>query len=94
LQTQYPSIDLYFKTIHSSKGLEADRVVLMVQGGVNGFPQLRDSDINEERRLYYVALTRAKKQIFFLQKKGKPSSFVSETIKDFPEYGIEILLDS
>ena len=48
-------------TIHASKGLEFDH--LFVIGFEEGFFPLGDSDIEEERRLAYVALTRAKKEL-------------------------------
>lgn len=48
-------------TIHASKGLEFD--YLFVIGLEEGFFPLRESDIEEERRLAYVAITRAKKEL-------------------------------
>jgi DNA helicase-2/ATP-dependent DNA helicase PcrA len=53
-------------TIHASKGLEFDAV--FVTGLEHGlFPQERedeDRDTEEERRLFYVALTRARKHLY------------------------------
>ena len=48
-------------TIHGSKGLEFDRVII---GGVSDavIPD-RSSDLEEERRLFYVALTRARERL-------------------------------
>ena len=87
-----------FVTVHKSKGLEADFVVLInAENGCFGFPSGRDSDpiLNlvlgegeeyedaEERRLFYVAITRAKLATFVLVKnENRASGFVSE-IKDF-----------
>ena len=48
-------------TIHASKGLEFDH--LFVIGLEEGFFPLNDADIEEERRLAYVAITRAKKEL-------------------------------
>jgi DNA helicase-2/ATP-dependent DNA helicase PcrA len=48
-------------TIHASKGLEFD--YLFVVGFEEGFFPLGDADIEEERRLAYVAITRAKKEL-------------------------------
>ena len=48
-------------TIHASKGLEFD--YLFVVGLEEDFFPLRESDIEEERRLAYVAITRAKKEL-------------------------------
>jgi len=48
-------------TIHASKGLEFD--YLFVIGMEEGFFPLNDADIEEERRLAYVAITRARKKL-------------------------------
>ena len=40
---------------------------------------------NEERRLFYVALTRAKKQVILLTIDGKESSFIKELRRKFRE---------
>jgi len=48
-------------TIHASKGLEFEH--LFVIGMEEGFFPLNDADIEEERRLAYVAITRAKKEL-------------------------------
>ena len=64
-------------TIHSSKGLEYERVFLMdVLDGV--FPKEgEDVDTDEERRLFYVAMTRAKEtlSVFTFQKAEEHSTF-------------------
>ncbi|MCX7909973.1 MAG: UvrD-helicase domain-containing protein [Endomicrobia bacterium] len=62
-------------TIHQAKGLEAERVVLFnVEHGI--FPDPKN-DIEEERRIFYVALTRTKRELFIHYSK-KPSSFLYE----------------
>lgn len=79
-------------TIHSSKGLEYDSVILLdVIDGL--FPSMTKTQMEkqenrkvaletyeEERRLYYVAITRAKKELFLYNIKGS-SEFISDTIK-------------
>jgi DNA helicase-2/ATP-dependent DNA helicase PcrA len=56
-------------TIHASKGLEFD--YLFVIGFEEGFFPLNDADIEEERRLAYVALTRAKKELVLSYAKSR-----------------------
>jgi DNA helicase-4 len=82
-----------YRTVHGSKGLEADYVfVLNVVQGTRGFPsQIQDDPAlqlampapdpfpyAEERRLFYVAMTRARKQVRFYTKLGQPSQFLVE----------------
>jgi DNA helicase-2/ATP-dependent DNA helicase PcrA len=56
-------------TIHASKGLEFDH--LFVIGLEEGFFPLGDADIEEERRLAYVAVTRAKKELVLSYAKSR-----------------------
>ena len=73
-------------TFHSSKGLEWDHVILINSNdGKSPFIKATtEADFEEERRLYYVAVTRARKSvdIFYLSKKdGKdvlPSPYLTE----------------
>lgn len=91
LQKAYPNLDLDYKTAHSSKGLEADYVVVI--GNDNSiFPSERQSDqiieaalpmeenfpFAEERRLFYVAMTRAKLYLIMLYDGTRQSVFISE----------------
>ena len=82
-----------FLTVHKSKGLEADYVILLqCNKDTYGFPSLVSDDpvlsyvltksdqfpYGEERRLFYVAITRAKMKTFVLYDKRFPSLFVDE----------------
>lgn len=82
-----------FMTAHSAKGLEADIVfVLNCENGKHGFPShvaddpvlnllLSDADQfehGEERRLFYVAMTRAKEAVYFISNKETKSIFIYE----------------
>lgn len=93
-------IEVYIKgrrirylTIHSSKGLEADHVIILdCEGGTYGFPSLisddpileyvlsgADSFENaEERRVFYVGITRARKSTYCLFNSEEPSPFLAE----------------
>lgn len=80
---EYDSIIL--STIHSSKGLEFDYVIIM--NCVDGSFPIIGANIEEERRLFYVACTRAKKKLLItslLFDKYKPSRFIYELYKFYP----------
>ena len=79
-------------TAHSAKGLEFD-VVFMVGMEEEMFPHVRSYDdpaqMDEERRLAYVALTRAKEQVFVSYTRhragwGAPVRFPSRFLQDIP----------
>ena len=89
----YPSLKIKFSTVHGAKGLEEDYVILInADDGLLGFPnRIEDDEIlklilpkgdqyeySEERRLWYVALTRAKKYVYILANRKHPSPFVIE----------------
>lgn len=91
------ALEIDFTTVHKSKGLEADYIFLLglnAGAGLN-FPSTRISDslieamlsyvdpfpYAEERRLFYVALTRAKRRCFILFRQWKPSPFVLELLR-------------
>ena len=80
----YLSNCISLSTIHSAKGLEWDKVYLI---GMNNsyFPNPK-SDIEEERRLFYVAVTRAKHNLIIsLNKKDECSSLLKEIPEDLFE---------
>jgi DNA helicase-4 len=87
------SIEARFLTVHKSKGLESDIVILLnCNSGKYGFPSemsddtvlnllLRENDKyenSEERRLFYVAMTRAKEMVCFLTDSAYKSKFIAE----------------
>lgn len=87
-------------TIHRSKGLEAKIIILVNSDSIPSLIKneqilrfvLKEKDYilyEEERRLFYVALTRTKEYIY-IQVNKKISPFVKELIRDYPEY-IEVL---
>lgn len=59
------SDDITVCTMHSSKGLEFERVIIIdANEGITPYRKaVTDADIEEERRLFYVAMTRAKKEL-------------------------------
>lgn len=85
-----------FMTVHQSKGLECDYIILLnCNGGTIGFPsQISDSPVlkyvlsepdayafSEERRIFYVGITRAKKHTWVLYDINNPSLFVKEFVQ-------------
>ncbi|WP_414495386.1 UvrD-helicase domain-containing protein [Stenotrophomonas maltophilia] len=89
------TMEVEFLTAHRSKGREADYVILPAM--VNrGFPSLRSDDpvlslampdgdtypLSEERRLFYVALTRARRSVVMFTLLGKRSPFLDELVED------------
>lgn len=91
------SKEISFFTIHRSKGLEASNtIILNMVDDYLGFPNkivndnildfvVNDKDsypYEEERRLFYVALTRTKNNVYILTKKNKESIFVKEIINN------------
>lgn len=91
-----PELNIEFLSVHKSKGLEADNVILLnFKNDKLGFPnQIQDDKVlnlvltdsenfrfAEERRLFYVAITRTKNRTFILTDNNRPSLF----FKEFPE---------
>lgn len=96
-----------FWTFHGSKGLEADYCILTgFEQGKLGFPnENKENEVveallpsldsfphSEERRLMYVALTRAKKKAYIIANPSAPSEFINELISD--KYDIHIASES
>jgi len=92
----YGQRKMTFMTVHQSKGLECDYIILLnCNGGTIGFPsQISDSPVlkyvlsepdayafSEERRVFYVGITRAKKHTWVLYDMNNPSPFVKEFVQ-------------
>lgn len=95
---KYPKLDITFMTAHSSKGLGYDDVIIVNgKNETYGFPSKieddpvlafvikgdRSIDYAEERRLFYVAMTRTKNRVFFIAPEQNPSEFLLELKKDY-----------
>ena len=89
----HPKLSFSFSTVHGSKGLEEDFVILLsAKDARNGFPNKTEDDplLNlvmakpskypyaEERRLWYVALTRTRSYVYILAPRGRESQFLKE----------------
>ena len=94
-------VKLQFLTAHSSKGLSADNVIIInAKDETYGFPSKVDDDpiLNlvisndtsynyaEERRLFYVALTRTKNRVFIITPERRPSEFIKELLSEPHNY--------
>lgn len=90
-------VNIEYRTVHQSKGLECDNVILinlknwkagfpnkMVDDPVLNFVKRNGDSFNyaEERRLFYVALTRTKNNVYLLAPYFKSSVFVQELKTD------------
>ena len=95
---KYPNLDITFMTVHSAKGLGFDNVIVLNgKNETYGFPSQIETDpilklvihddqsidYAEERRLFYVALTRTKNRVYFVAPKQNPSTFLLEIKKNF-----------
>lgn len=109
LNQQYPMLTIETQSFHASKGKEADYVVIMgLKEGKHGFPSKKATpaildallakqekfEHAEERRLFYVALTRAKDRVYIIADMQGCSVFVQELIEDgdveLNEFGITV----
>lgn len=92
--------DIPFLTIHKSKGLEEDNIILInLTNNNNSLPsKIKNHKIinkiiktdyypyEEERRLFYVALTRTRNNIYLLVPKSNYSIFIKELMKNYKNY--------
>lgn len=103
LKRSVPALQIEQHSFHASKGKEADYVVILgLDNTKNGFPSRKLTDPllevllpaaepypdAEERRLFYVAMTRAKHRCYLLTDMNKTSDFVKELLTD--NYAIEL----
>ena len=94
--------NIKYLTVHSSKGLEEENIIILnVIDDYLGFPnKINENEVlsylynynhlEEERRLFYVAITRAKERVYIFTKKGKESLFIKELLRSF-KYKIKII---
>lgn len=95
---KYPKLNITFMTAHSSKGLGYDDVIIINgKNETYGFPSKieddpvlsfvirgdRSIDYAEERRLFYVAMTRTKNRVYFVAPERSPSEFLLEIKRDY-----------
>ena len=98
----YTGHQIKFYTVHKSKGLEAEYVIVLnCNNSILGFPNkienhsiIRKLFVNheikfaEERRLFYVAITRCKESVYLIYDKNNPSIFIKE-IKKITKYNLK-----
>ena len=90
--------------MHKSKGLESDNVIIInLEDKILGFPNKLENDrilrfvnrnfecfpFSEERRLFYVALTRTKNYVYLLVPIKNQSIFVKELVRNKKHIAIE-----
>lgn len=98
---KYKNKYIKYLTVHASKGLESECVIIInLIDDILGFPnKMSDHKVlkyvnnnidlypyEEERRLFYVALTRTKNEVYLLVDKSNPSIFIKELIKNYSNY--------
>ena len=102
-----PELDIRFMSIHKSKGLEYDEVIILnFKDYFSGFPNkieddsvlhfLKDKEEHlyaEERRLLYVALTRTKNNVYLLSPKYGKSIFIKELVEEYNINPMEFEVD-
>jgi len=108
LKEHWPGTAIEPQSIHKSKGKEADYVIVLgLDSSQYGFPsEIADDPLlslvlaepdeyphSEERRLFYVAVTRAKKQVHLIYDERNPSVFVTELIDENYEINYEKMED-
>lgn len=95
---KYPKLDITFMTAHASKGLGYDNVIVVNgRNETYGFPSKVEDDpvlslvvkedrsiqYAEERRLFYVAMTRTKNRVYFIAPEKNPSEFLLEIKREY-----------
>lgn len=107
LYSRNTSLDITFMTIHQSKGLEFDEVIVInFENKFTGFPsQIEDDPLlsfvkksekypfAEERRLLYVALTRTLNNVYLLSPEFDRSIFIDELIDEFNIKSKHLIID-
>lgn len=68
---------LTIRTIHSAKGLEW-KVVIIPSCDEDNYPHRKSNNVEEERRLLYVALTRSRRDLYIYHLNKEPSSFLMQ----------------
>lgn len=105
LREKFPKLQLKPMSIHAAKGLEADYVVMGLRGGAWGFPsqavddplfdmvltQADEYPNGEERRLFYVAITRARRKTILVTETGMDMSIFATELISGKEYPIQLL---
>lgn len=104
----FSDIEMEFMTVHRAKGLGYDNVIIInAIDAAYGFPsQIQDDPVlkyvistdcsiewAEERRLFYVALTRTKNRVYIVTPQQRPSVFVRELLRDYPDVVLRGTLD-
>lgn len=104
ISEKYPKLKITFMTAHASKGLGYDEVILInAKDDRYGFPsqieddpvlsgvirQDRSYEYAEERRLFYVAMTRTKNRVWMIVPQHAPSRFVLELLGDYGNVRLE-----
>ena len=95
---KHPQMNITFMTAHASKGLGYDEVIVINgRNETYGFPSKIEDDpvlslvvkedrsmqYAEERRLFYVAMTRTKNRVYFIAPEQNPSEFLLEIKKEY-----------
>ncbi len=103
LQQAHPSLEIEALSFHAAKGKEADYVVILgLDTGAHGFPSDKVTHplleallpaeesfpYAEERRLFYVALTRARQRVYLACDMATASPFVVELLEQ--QYPLEL----